>query len=158
MEFVFFVSGVCVLYLWHFHVYLVLSCTIGIARRSLGLTPGYQSGFIHGIFIFLWNWKPWMFSEDLKRGVCFDYLVFGLDWNALIKQYREINKTKGLKLHRHDLSITGLFPGFFGYYGLKILTFSLKNWPALLDPPKKIKTPLFWATSKWKIQNLQKKI
>ena len=31
----------------------------------------------------------------------------------------------------------GLFPGFFGYYGLKTLTFSLKNWPKLLDPPQK---------------------
>ena len=76
------------------NVYLVLSCTLGIARRSLGLTPGYQSGFIHGIFvfnnkfgfwgstiIFLWNWKPWMFSEDYKRSVCLDV---GNDWNALI--------------------------------------------------------------------------
>jgi len=31
---------------------LVLSCTLGIAGRSLGLTPGYQSDFIHGIFLF----------------------------------------------------------------------------------------------------------
>ena len=34
------------------HVYFVLSCTVGIARRSLGITPGYQSGFIHGILTF----------------------------------------------------------------------------------------------------------
>ena len=56
---------------------------------------------------------------------------------------------------------SGLFPGFFGYYGLKNLTFSLKNWPALLDPPKKIKTPLFWATLNGKCpsnQKFQKKI
>jgi len=40
--------------------------------------------FIHGIFIFLCNLKPWMFSEDYKRGVCLDDLDVGLDWNVLI--------------------------------------------------------------------------
>ena len=67
------------------NVYLVLSCTVGITRRSLGFTPGYQSGFIHGIFVFkqqIWflrfnyhlSVKLKIFSEDYKRGVCLDDL------------------------------------------------------------------------------------
>ena len=31
-----------------------------------------------------------MFPEDYKRGVYLDDLDLGLDWKALIKQYREI--------------------------------------------------------------------
>ena len=90
--------------------------TLGIARRSLGLTLGYQSGFIHGIFIFnnkfgfwgstiifLWNWKPWMFSEDYKRGVFLDDLDVGLDWNALIKGKKIYISV--LSIFKHDFQI-----------------------------------------------------
>ena len=106
LEFLFCTCGIS---MFRKNVDLVLSCTLGIATRFLGLTPGYQSDFIHGIFlfdndfgcwgstiIFLWNWKPWMFSEGLKRGVCLDDLDFGFDWNALIKQYREIRNITSL--------------------------------------------------------------
>jgi len=45
-----------------------------------------------------------MFSEDLKRGVCLDDLDFGLDWNALIKKYREIKSiTSFMHILEYDI-------------------------------------------------------
>jgi len=90
-------------------VYLVLRCTIGITRRSLGFTPGYQSGFIHGIFIFkqqIWflrfnyhlsvKLKTLDIFEDYKRGVCLDNLDVGLDWSALIRTTLNSSNLLGL--------------------------------------------------------------
>ena len=62
-------------------------------------------GFCILAIIFLWNWKPWMFSEDYRRAVYLDDLDAGLDWNALITLPQNNVKSSHQPLYRPGYSI-----------------------------------------------------
>jgi len=59
-------------------VYLVLNCTLGIARRSLGLTPGYQSGFLFMVFSSLCEIENLGCFLRIKKGVSV-WMIWMLD-------------------------------------------------------------------------------
>ena len=93
-----------------------VSCWFGsITGRSVGTPPRYMQFYEFGISVFLYfglfslefevtisdylvfslsmwatnflyNWKPWMFSEDYRRGVCLDDLDNGIEMKAIINE------------------------------------------------------------------------
>ena len=62
-------------------------CTINFLKneaiKNIFISQNGGPPLTHSPVDILWNWKPWIFSEDYKRGVCLDDLDVGLDWYTL---------------------------------------------------------------------------